>query len=334
MDIKLDIAGILSSIMWPLVILVTLLAYRGELPKLMQSLLGRLKKVELPWLSLELTMVQAFAPDLAGGPLSVDLRQGSVAAVFSSSFSQGIMAPFEQQGSADYAEVNLGAGKEWLSSRIFIMSILFARLKGARSIAFLETSGGTRRRFVGYANCEDVRWALARIHPWLENAYSHAYATINGPVQNHIALVPDPGKAKHAISSEDSTSAISLLNAFLQSVQSGPPQWPVVGNQNYASEDWVQIKSNPQDPVTFEHALWITGEGIRDILGDQMYTTAFISTDFSSKDRAMQMRLLAAADGPFIAITDSSGKLEGLADREAALARLVSEMAGVIGITN
>src|SRR5215831_13437543 len=111
-SVTLDIA----SLIWALVVLVVCLAYRAKLPALLRGLLGRATKLEFAGFSIELAKATAFSPDWAAGAL--DLRHQAVAIEVNDSTAANFRAQLMQEGRVDYAEVNLGGGQEWLSSRL------------------------------------------------------------------------------------------------------------------------------------------------------------------------------------------------------------------------
>lgn len=121
------------------------------------------------------------------------------------------------EGTGDYVEINLGAGGEWLTSRLFIMAIVFAQMKGIGCFVFVETSGVVRKRFVGWAEPARIRWALAKRYPWLEQAYAEAYAAITS--QRNAVIVSRNGRLGYPNAPGDPGAGIELLKEFLQRVQ-------------------------------------------------------------------------------------------------------------------
>src|SRR5262249_16950846 len=159
-----------------------------------------------------------FVPDWSSGPL--DLRHKAKAIEVTDSTAMTFLAQLRERGDVDYAEVNLGDGNEWLTSRLFIMAIVFARMRGLRAFVFLETSGNIRNRFVCWTQPEKVRWALARRFPWLEQAYAEAYSAIlqggipPGPVP--VFVVTNKGRLGYQFSKDDPQPSIQLLQEYLK----------------------------------------------------------------------------------------------------------------------
>src|SRR4051812_34713380 len=176
MEIKFDIAATIAAIAWPVVLIVAFLTLRDRIPTLVEGVARRVKKLEVAGVSIELAIAKPFEPSWSEAPAGLDLRHTATAVQVNDSTAATFVSQLTDGGSADYAEVNLGAGNEWLTSRLFILSILYARVKGVKAFVFLETSGAARKRYVGWASPQAVRWALAKRYSWLESAYATAYA--------------------------------------------------------------------------------------------------------------------------------------------------------------
>ncbi|MGF1614660.1 MAG: hypothetical protein ACFCVA_12330 [Gammaproteobacteria bacterium] len=165
MTINLDISAVLSAVLWPVVVLVILLAYRKKVPALVNGLASRVTKLEFAGVSLELAVARPFVPEWSGPPGALDLRHKATAIQVNDSTASTFLTQLTEAGTADYAQVNLGTGEEWLTSRLFILAIVFARMKGIKCFVFVETSGSVRKRYVGWAEPEKIRWSLAKRHP-------------------------------------------------------------------------------------------------------------------------------------------------------------------------
>jgi hypothetical protein len=79
---------------------------------------------------------------------------------------------------ADYAIIDLGEGKKWLSSRLYIFALILGRVSGLKSFVFVETRNGVTRSFVGSASPLLIGKSLAKRYPWLESAFNIVYASI------------------------------------------------------------------------------------------------------------------------------------------------------------
>ena len=196
-NVSLDIAAVLNALLWPLAVLVILLAYRDKIPGLAQSVASRITKVGFAGVSLELAKAAAFVPEWSGSPGTLDLRQKATAIQVNDSTAMTFSAQLMEGGTADYAEVNLGAGQEWLTSRLFIMSIVFARMKWNPVSGFCR-DGGNREE------------AVRRLGPTGKDSFGlwrvvmrGLGADSQGLFESHdhrsTALCDDPGQARHSI---------------------------------------------------------------------------------------------------------------------------------------
>ena len=307
MDIEVDVAKVLGVVVWPLVVLTVFVMYRAKIPAIFEGLAGRVTKLKFAGIDLELASAKSYAPTWTAG--AFDLRQTATAVQVNDSTAMTFMSQLRDQAGGDYAEVNLGAGREWLTSRLFIMAIVFARMKGVRAFVFLDKSGDTRKRFVCWCDIGAVRWALARRYPWLERAYAEAYAQVLG---NQNVFVVDPrGKLGFQFSQQDPGPSIELLREFLQRIESPPAPLPA-----HEAKEWVALDSTP--PVS-EHASWLDGELLDDLLGKDCNASAVRSSEIRGKGAKEQLQVLLAVPGRYVAVTAEDGRFEHLVDRSALL---------------
>jgi hypothetical protein len=316
MTINLDIAATLSAIFWPVVVLAILLAYRKRIPALVEGLASRVTKLEFAGVSLELAVAKPFVPVWSGPPGALDLRHRATAIQVSDSTARTFLTQLTEEGAADYAQVNLGTGEEWLTSRLFILAIVFARMKGINCFVFVETSGSVRKRYVGWAKPEKIRWALARRYPWLEQAYAGAYSTITS--QQNSLIVSNRGRLGYQFAPADPGPSIELLREFLQRVQVPPVPLPVPGDP-----DWVLLDTVSN---TYEHASWISGGQLEEILGGDLNTSMIRSTELRSKNAAEQLRAFLTVSERFVAVTAEDQRFEYLVDRSVLLEQVAKRL--------
>ena len=177
-QIAVDLAGLLTACIWPSVLLLGLLYYRDPLVGFVEKLAGRVTGVSLAGFSLEIARVQEMTPRWTG-PGVVDLRKAGQAQDVNDSTLATFMEQLRDATPMDYAVVDLGDGEQWLSTRLYILSIVLGRMRGLRAFVFVETAGDVRRRYIGVASSQDVRWALAQRYEWLERDYAQAYSQVN-----------------------------------------------------------------------------------------------------------------------------------------------------------
>src|SRR5262249_37058730 len=147
-----------------------------------------------------------------------------------------------------------------------------------KAFVFVETSGNVRKRYVGWAEPQKIRWAFANKFPWLEQGYAEAYSTILS--QGKAFVVTNDGKLGYQHSTRDPRPSIELLKEFLQRVQT--PIVPPPGD----SENWVPLETTtvPPSPPTYEHASWIDSEKLEQLLGSDLNTSTIKSAELRSKN--------------------------------------------------
>jgi hypothetical protein len=317
LSITLDLAALLSALLWPIVLLVVFLAYRKEIPTLVKGISSRLSKLEFAGVSIELAVAKAFVPEWSEAAGALDLRHKAQAGQVTDSYMMTFRNQLLEEGNWDYAEVDLGNGREWLTSRLFIMAIVFARMKGVKSLVFLKTSGNLQKRFVCWAEPQKVRWALAKRFPWLEQAYADANATLHSQYMG--VIVSNEGRLGTKFDPADPEPGISLIREFLTRVQA--PAMPVPAE----SSEWTPISSAPS--ITYEHARWLSSLELEDMLGVDCNKVTVLSKQLSPNNVTKQLRTLLSVPSDFVAVATKDHRFEYLVDRKAILEQVAKQLA-------
>lgn len=318
MKITLDIAALVGAIMWPVVVLALLLAFREKIPALVEGLARRVTKLEFAGVSLELAVAKPFVPEWSGSPNALDLRQKATAIQVQDSTARTFLTQLTDEGTGDYAEINLGTGKEWLTSRLFIMAVVFAQMKSIECFVFVETSGAVRKRFVGWAEPTRIRWALAKRYPWLEQAYADAYATVMS--QRNAVIVSHSGRLGYPYAPGDPGAGIDLLKEFLQRVQQPLPPPPTPPEP----DEWIVV-----DPATNtqEHARWVSAEDLDRFLGEDLCTGVVRSSELRSKSTTEQLKAFLSVPTRFVAVVADDQRFEYLVWRDVLVEQVAKSMA-------
>jgi hypothetical protein len=312
-----DIADVLTAFVWPAVVLILLLVYRRHLIGLMDRILPRVAKVSFGAFSLELAKAQEATVTFSDA--GMDFRHGGVAAQVQDSTTAQFRAQLQDTTPADFAVIDLGSGKEWLTSRLFIMAILLKRVRGVRAFVFLESTNGRRRSFVGAADSESIRWRLSMRYPWLEDAFRRAYATVP------VAIVTSQ---KGGL---DPMTAVDVLREFLRQIQNPvvapnppipatPTSPPIVFPPPVFSPDEGIPLNDPAQ--TRERAEWLDGGKLESILGDSLVAAHVTRSELRGKSEAAQMNLLLAEAAAFIAVTRQDMRFEYLIERQRLVERV------------
>ncbi|MBI0397450.1 hypothetical protein [Cyclobacterium marinum] len=318
MNITLDIAALASAILYPLVILIVFILFRKEIPLLIKSLTGRLTGLSFAGISLDLAKAEEFSPNwLAQGAL--DLRQKAQAANVNDSTAGNFRSILETKDDVDYVIVNLGRGKEWLASRLYIMAIIFENRKGIKGIVFLESTKNTRKKYIGWAEPEKVRWALANQFPWFEKAYSEAYGII---LDQGAKIINSEGRLGNSYDPNSSGYSITLLENFLKKIQS-PPENPPLPEEEI---EWVNLPSDPLNPThTKEHTCWLNGQSLENTLAEVLITENIKPSSQSSEAIDKQVKMALISSQKFIAVVNEEKQFSFLVKREKILEQLLPD---------
>jgi hypothetical protein len=208
-----EIVRLVIGLIWPLVVLLIAFLYRRELGALLEGATGLLRggvsKLSLPGgISLELAKSTEFKIEWSG-PDGQDLRNMVVMPQFASGAPDilGLLHPQPSSLSADYAVFDLGSGDKWLTSRLYLFSMLLRRMYGLRYCVFVYDTPDVRGRSLGFATTEVVRWALARVYPHLERAQLCALLGLSD-----VRITSYTGAL-------DQQTASTFVNAYLARIQ-------------------------------------------------------------------------------------------------------------------
>jgi len=296
---------LVEALAWPLVTVAAVLLLRAKLP----FLLGRARKVSALGVEVELQAAKEFSPAWSTSSLG-DVRQATAADEFSSS-AMSLMEEFHGEGVYDYAVVHLGEGASWLTSRLFIFSIMLQRMRGLGCWVFLRPGEGARSIYLGHATPQETRWALARRFPWLEEAYAHSWA----------------GQDSHDITSFhgalDPWAATQVVQSFLDNIQDGDP--PSADESN----DWVKLPTRTENGVeTWEKSTWIDAKNISSLLGGVLHSTT-VSGNLNALGDGERKALLRS-EGDFVALVGEDWTFNGMVNRKMMLESVGTSVADAV----
>lgn len=305
---SLDIA----SVLWPIIVLILLLKYRQTIVAMVTGLSHRVSKLGFGGVSIELAKAEAFVPEWSQSATALDLRKRATAVEINDSTARSFLSQLQLQSQGDYSIVNLDSGEDWLTTRLYILSIVYARMKGVKCFVFVETVNGIRGRFLCWATPEKVRWNLSRRYPWLELAYSKAYARLHSG--GLAVIVSDRGELGNRYNPQDPTPAMDLLKFFLEEVQRPVP----VPNDG----PWVHLDSAIQ---TYEHAEWIDGKLLEDILRADAIKR-YLKADVLTKSKEEQVVAFLSSTDDYVAVVSDDARFDYLVDRRVILEQVANGM--------
>lgn len=320
----------IKALAWPLVVGVALWLFRRQLAEIILEVMRRTRKISVFEVSLELSALPELRPTtwtvMRGGPQE-DVRQLTSADVFDH-FTQGLFQELLAPGGADYAIVDLGCGQEWLTSRLFVFAVVLGEARGLRAFVFLETTPGTRRKFVGFASPANVRRMLALRYPWLEESLARALNDVYGRPPSDEKDQSAVSKDLSAFSNKpyplngDEKAVSDLVRKFVDHLQrtTDPPATE--------RDTYLQVPKRPGDagtPADWERAQWISAQQLeRDLSGriDDEWVEESPDTPRIAVAESVVRRRTA-----FVALVDKNGRFRGLVDRLALLEQMATREA-------
>ena len=314
----IDVPALVRAVIWPLLAVIGFTVFRRPLSELVGAIGQRVHKFSVAGVSVELSEAQQ-AP--ASQAVDTEIRQLDAGLIPQSGVPglTGLLSQV-QSGPLDQILIDLGsdARRRWLTSRLYILSLLMTLVDRTPCLVFVEEAGGVRRRFVGLAYPTQVRWCLARTYGWLETAAAGAYAMSLNSLLCAPVLQPNPGAAAQF---DPTTGFLSdyqlaqLLPLFLTAIrQPQPPAGTVLPD----AADWVALGDQ-----SLEHAKWLDGSRVEHLLGPTL-DTSYVTLMPNSSLNGLAIPILQQRQ-PLIAVLDSDKSFRGLVDRSALLEKLATD---------
>jgi hypothetical protein len=286
-----------SAYAWPLVVLAALLLLHRPIRTLLEKIAERATELSIgSWVAFKLPLLEQGVDDKAVLPL-----KDVAGAVWQESGTNLLEHLLQGTRLPEYALVDVGDGKEWISSRLFIFSVILQRMKGLRCIVFVSTADKQYRTFIGCASPDNVRWRLAADQPWLEAAFAQAYSNVAlAPANRHRGSPFTDSKGALQL-----TDAQLVISQFMQSLKEAAPHaFPA---------EYVQIQSGD------EHATWMTVAELQRIMDAGLWTDSVPeNTDQTPEANRLQVRRILRKSSPYVAQT-RNGAFVSLISRVALL---------------
>ena len=306
-----------GTAIWGFLALVALIIFRKPIATFLSTFGGRLSKISIAGIELELAKTpSAQLSSDATSFGSMDSQQ-----LASDSNSQTLKNALQGRPVPhSYAIIDLGTGKNWLISRLFIFAVMLRLVRGVRCFVFVSGSGGPRQ-YLGTIAVEDIRWTLARLYPWLERIFAKAY-------KDQLWQPPPPPMPAKPITTQgfgmlDKDLAAVVAHEYvvlLKDNWTGQGAFPnVTAENNYSTfqperpnEFWVQVGTSK------EYGAWIDADLLlRDF--DGVILTERILQRASTEEKVRKVVCLTA---PYLAVVGDSGEFISLIDRCKVLEEL------------
>ncbi len=315
----IDLPALVSAVVWPLLAALGFIMFRRPLNALFSAIGQRVRKLSVAGVSVELTEARR---DPVSQVLDTEIRQLDAGLIPQSGVPglTGLLSQV-QSGPLDLIVIDLGSDvrRRWLTSRLYILSLLMTLVDRAPCLAFVEEAGAVRRRFVGLAYATQVRWCLARAYGWLEVAAAGAYAMSLGSLvcSPTPRLQPNLGAVAQFDAATGSLSDYQLgqlLQEFLTAIRQPPPPAGIVPPE---AADWIAVGDQ-----SLEHAKWLDGSRVEHLLGANL-DTSYVTLMANASINGLAIPVLQQRQ-PLVAVLDPDKSFRGLVDRSALLEKLAT----------
>jgi hypothetical protein len=326
------VESFLAHGLWPLATVIAVIILRPPVAELVRGLGGRITKVSVMSVSLELAEASEIRPAWTPHP-GTDLRGLTEATMLNDSYSGTLLASLAQPGTMDFMVVDLGTGDAWLTTRLFLFTALLERARGLRAVVFVHTRDHTSRMFLGVSRPAEVQQALTAAYPWIADAW-----TASIWAQLPTSDLPAPEQPDHRPAKERLRPAVAMEGYPRDALADGQGQWLAsqlgqgflerVQSKSSPSPDagWEPLPSSGDPPSKWEHASWITTADLTDgALKRAVHPDACIIDQLGWNDQD-RVRAVLGADANYVAILSAhpSGRFTRLIDRAALAAKALA----------
>lgn len=315
-------AGLLGVIVWPLLLVVLALVFRRQLQGIFTYVASNLKSISVAGVSIELAERSA-PPIVQAGDAAVDIRRAGSENSVNDSTLRSFYEQIRTTSPLELAVVDLGLGREWLTSRLFILSVILRRMRGLKAVVFVDDANGLHGHFVGICSSAVLRWRLAGEYPKYEEALASGEARAT-PLRGQA---PSPKQEPPLVDDDEGRfanrdAAAELLRGFLKGVQA-----PVVPAAADAAA-WQALEPSPPDPPIVEYAKWVDTALIEKLLSGVLDVDAVPASQFLFADRGVRARIVFEHGSPWVPLVRPDGRFHGWIDRMAVVESLAAQAVG------
>jgi hypothetical protein len=301
-----ELVGLLPVIVWPLVVIILAIVFRRQLRGAFTYVASNLKSFSVAGVSIELSERSA-PPMVEAGSAEVDIRSAGTEHSVNDSTLRSFYAQIEITSPLELAIVDLGRGHEWLTSRLYILSVILKRMRGLRAVVFVDDASDVHGHFVGICSSEVLRWRLARMFPIYEEALASG--------ELRAAQLPRFPPERFVDNDEgrfnDKNAAAELLRGFLHHVQK-----PALDAGDTAG--WQALEKS----AGFEYAKWIDAPLIERLLVGALDMAGVPLSQFQFADRSARSRIIFEHRNPWMPLVGFDGRFHGWIDRSAVVESL------------
>jgi hypothetical protein len=296
--------GWATTLVWPVVALIVVIVLRESIADALKGLGARAKSLSLGIVAFD------FGDAAVKGltPASLDDIRDTASHVPVGDSGAALSASLTDPTPAECTVVDLGNGDEWITSRLYAVVTLVARMRGLRVVVFTASvSGG--RQFVGSCEPEHVRWALAAAYPWLEVAHVRAWNSQIGNVdpsiveRAHVSLTSDGRVAPW--------QALQTFEEYKKQLQASVPPPGASG--------WLDLSGK------WERAEWVTPMLLTQLLGGTLNEGA-VQYDFGTPSEEFARRVLRFPLD-YVPTVDHTGRFLRVITRREYVSRTLKHIA-------
>jgi hypothetical protein len=176
---------LVGDIIWPVVVIVALIFYRRELAGLVSGLGGRISRVSFGGASVDFVSASE-APPATVSAVTEFIEASSVSGIASDA-GPSLQLAINTTG-ADFAKIDLGSGKAWLTSRLYIFSAIFSEAAKVKKLVFVQRGVSGAESFVGLADPLAVADRLGSRFRWFDYALADAEHDVIQVQQSYPAV--------------------------------------------------------------------------------------------------------------------------------------------------
>lgn len=280
---------LIKSLAWPLVVIIALIMLRKPLTTFLSSLGGRVTKLGVFQVSLELATLPA-PPSPWSDPNLMESSKMTGDDV-SGTALMTLFQRIQETSKWEYLIVDVKDGRFWLLSRVFIFTVFLEAMQGLKCVVFVETTNSHYRKLIGVASPDAVRSLLVREFPWFEDALTASQQTYNIPL-----LTP----------SVSPKNAGDIIRGFIEQPDMRENALPAL------PEKWTRLGTQS----IWEHTEWLTTKNKDRYLRRSFYewdSSHYIDTPAARPES--RTKELLSRKAPYIALVNSRLEFQGLVDR-------------------
>ena len=298
-----DLITLVTGISWPIVVVIALFVFHKPLARFVEELGKRTTKFSAFDISIEMAPV----PNPPAPWEDPTIYEGSnlTGGAFTTTTVMELFQRIRDGTTWHYLIVDIGNGKHWLISRLFIFTAILQYLGGLRCVVFVETKDEHCKRLLGITHPEKVRFVLTQNYPWLDQALVNAWAEQGIPVLTEPLM---KGKAE------------LIVNGFIADKKIQYVQPPKSENEELENRDTWDDELGDQDEWErlgdqglWEHTKWLDiqtlNQDLRNVFYDRDISQFVDSPDIPDSERnsAFLRRQV-----PYIALINEKGEFKGL----------------------